>query len=297
MISIFRLHTLPLSASGVILASFLSYQHINSIDITTYWTIFFLTLVTVCFLQILSNLANDLGDYKKGTDNESRLGPRRAIQNGEISLTAFKRILIIFIILPIISGLALIYISFESISNPNGLMMISLGGLSIIAAIKYTLGKGAYAYHGLGDIFVFIFFGLLSVCGTYFLMTGTLNWQILLPASSCGLLSTGVLNINNMRDIDNDKAYGKNTIAVRLGTRKSKHYHSLLIITAFILVLIYYIYINISCLYIFITLPLFLIHLRAIYIKNGSELNPQLKFLSLSTLAFCITVGYFVSKL
>lgn len=187
-----------------------------------------LALLTAVLLQILSNLANDYGDALKGTDNEERIGPARAIQSGAVSTSAMKQAIIINIALTLISGLALILYALQSPTSIAA--FLGLGLLAIFSAIAYTVGNKPYGYVGLGDLSVFIFFGLLGVAGTYFLHTGTISSDVFLPAIGCGLLAVAVLNINNMRDIDNDKACGKKTVAVRLGSNKAKLYHIILLV-------------------------------------------------------------------
>lgn len=284
----FRLRTLPLSLSGVILASMIAYSNHK---FSIYTCAFALT--TTLFLQILSNLANDLGDTLKGTDNINRKGPQRAMQTGIISINEMKVMIAIFGLLSAISGLLLIIFSFESLISKNSLYMLLLGGLAITAAIKYTLGKKAYGYHSMGDIFVFIFFGLASVVGTYFLHTAEIPALIILPATSIGLLSVAVLNMNNIRDIENDKLCGKNTIAVVLGENKAKIYHYLLIALSFISLQIYFItIISISAsLVLFIAYCPLVIHLYKVYKLTGVELDPQLKLLSLSTFFIALVSG------
>ena len=171
--------------------------------------------------------------------------------------------------------------------------MLSLGAISIIAAIKYTLGKKAYGYHGLGDLFVFLFFGLLNVVGSWFLMTHQVTFTIFLPAVSCGLLSTGVLNLNNMRDIENDKEYNKHTIPVLIGINNAKIYHFSLVICAFIMMTVYATLFakSIYGFSFLLSLPLFIVHLKKVGQNQGRLLDPQLKVLSLSTLLFALLAG------
>ncbi|CAK6712106.1 1,4-dihydroxy-2-naphthoate octaprenyltransferase [Vibrio harveyi] len=186
-----------------------------------------MAFVTATLLQILSNLANDYGDAVKGTDNDNRLGPQRAMQSGAVTADQMKKAIIFNIILTAIAGLTLVFYalsSFESI-----ITFIGLGILAILAAIAYTMGSKPYGYVGLGDLSVFLFFGLLGVSGTYFLHTGHVDATLFLPALGCGLLAVAVLNINNMRDIENDSECGKRTMAVRLGQRKAKQYHFILL--------------------------------------------------------------------
>src|SRR5680860_1161523 len=216
----FRLRTLPLSISSAVIGSILAYA-----DGKFVWPVFILTLTTTIFLQVLSNLANDFGDSVHGTDNSNRVGPERTVQSGKISKTEMKRLIVIFSILSFISGSLLIYFGLRNAKVGLIILFFMLGIASIAAAIKYTIGKKPYGYSGLGDLFVFIFFGLVGVCGTYFLFTNQFNMELLLPASSIGLLSAGVLNLNNMRDIANDATSGKKTMVVRIGSEKAKLYH------------------------------------------------------------------------
>jgi 1,4-dihydroxy-2-naphthoate octaprenyltransferase len=196
------------------------------------WSVALLALLTATLLQILSNLANDYGDAVKGTDNDNRLGPMRAIQSGEVSQQEMKKAIVLNIILTVIAGLGLVFHALDSMQNI--LAFIGLGVLAIIAAIAYTVGNKPYGYVGLGDISVFIFFGLLGVSGTYFLHTGHIDSLLFLPAVGCGLLAVAVLNVNNMRDIENDSACGKRTVAVRLGEHNAKVYHFTLLLFAVI---------------------------------------------------------------
>ena len=223
-ISAFRLRTLPLSVSGIIVGACLA-EHNGAFN----GFIFTIAILLTISLQILSNLANDYGDGVKGTDNEHRVGPKRAIQSGTISeqemLLGIKNNILIVVGLAI----ALIYASFGVSHLLLSLLFFLLAGLSIYAAITYTIGDSAYGYKGLGDIFVFIFFGLVSVGGSYLLFVKHLDHHVFLPAITLGLLSTGVLNLNNMRDIDSDKASNKITLAVKLGKKKAKRYHLFLI--------------------------------------------------------------------
>ncbi len=191
------------------------------------WLVTGLALLTATLLQILSNLANDYGDAVKGTDNEQRLGPMRAIQSGAVSLADMKQAMVINVLLTLISGLGLVCYALDNLQNI--IAFLGLGFLAILAAIAYTVGNKPYGYVGLGDLSVFVFFGLLGVSGSYFLQTGSLEWRLLLPSLGCGLLAVSVLNINNMRDIENDALCGKRTVVVRLGQQRAKVYHLLLL--------------------------------------------------------------------
>lgn len=187
-----------------------------------------LAVITAVLLQLLSNLANDLGDFSKGADSDQRLGPARTVQSGLISPQSMKRAIWGVGILSFLSGVMLIIAA--RLDTTVFFSFLALGVLAIWAAVKYTLGKRAYGYHGLGDFFVFVFFGWVGVLGTYFLQTQVGHWSLLLPASSCGFFAVAVLNINNVRDIPSDRAAGKNTLAVYLGPQGARIYHVLLLI-------------------------------------------------------------------
>lgn len=287
-IKAFRLRTLPLALSSTLMGSFLA---LGSGSYS--WVVILLAMITTLFLQILSNLANDYGDGMKGTDNADRLGPQRTIQSGEIRPGQMRFGIIIFVLLSLISGIWLIIESFGS-DWYLGLLFLVFGLSAIAAAIQYTIGKKAYGYSGFGDLFVFLFFGLLAVLGTYYLNTLHLNWDTLLPASSIGLLSTGVLNLNNMRDMENDAKSKKNTLALSLGIRHAKTYHYIIISVAMLFALVFT-FINYQSpwqfIYVF-TYPVFITHLFTISkISNKSNLDPFLKKLALSTLLFTILFG------
>lgn len=228
-----RLRTLPLATASIILGSSLAAFHHHF-----RWSVFILSMLTALLLQILSNLANDYGDAVKGTDNESRLGPARAIQSGAISPQAMKCAVAICAFLAIISGVGLLTVALGN-HWQVWICFIGLGLAAIIAAITYTMGKMPYGYRGFGDISVFVFFGLLGVAGSYYLHTGALEPSVWLPASASGLLSAAVLNINNIRDLEPDKAAGKQTLAVRLGAHVARIYHQALIIGALVVFMIF----------------------------------------------------------
>jgi 1,4-dihydroxy-2-naphthoate octaprenyltransferase len=198
------------------------------------WDIFILAITTTTLLQVLSNLANDYGDTIKGTDNVNRVGPERALQSGKISRKEMIIAITINSFLALISGIALIFTSLNETENIVIVTFLIIGIAAIFAAIKYTMGKNPYGYSGMGDLFVFIFFGLVGVIGTYYLYTNNFESSVIFPAATIGLLSAAVLNMNNMRDEENDKAYNKNTLVVKIGLKNAKVYHSLLIILAFI---------------------------------------------------------------
>ena len=198
-ISAMRLRTLPLSISGIIVGSFLAV----SAGLFN-WLIFLLAIITTIGFQVISNFANDYGDGVKGTD-AIRIGEERMVSSGKISPKQMKKAIMISVILTIIFALFLIYESFGLSNFGYSVLFFILGIVSVVAAIKYTVGNLAYGYSGFGDVFVFLFFGLLSVLGSYFLFTKEIYFLLTLPAISIGLLSTAVLNLNNMRDYQNDK--------------------------------------------------------------------------------------------
>jgi 1,4-dihydroxy-2-naphthoate octaprenyltransferase len=293
-IEAFRLRTLPLALSSAVLGSFLAYAEGQFNP-----TVFGLAISTTVLLQILSNLANDFGDSQHGVDNAGRLGPMRTVQSGKISKTEMKWLIVVFVILSFFPGGLLI---FKGIKNANiGLIILFfiMGIASIVAAVKYTVGKNPYGYSGFGDLFVFIFFGLIGVCGTYFLHTNQFHILLLLPAASIGLLSTGVLNLNNMRDIENDAANGKKTLVVRIGSKNAKMYHTLLIVLSLILSVIYVIKTWQSIYQLMFLLSVFPLgfHLYEVF-KNHvpQKLNNQLKVLALTTFFFSVmySLGIFL---
>ncbi len=288
----FRLRTLPLAVGAITMGAFAA-----NIDSVFKWDIYLLAILTAILLQILSNLANDYGDYKKGTDNEKRVGPTRALQSGAISEKAMLRAVILFSLLSLISGLILLKIGLQDFGDTKTLIMLAIGLAAIGAAIKYTVGKNAYGYSGLGDLFVFVFFGVVSVTGTYFLMGTQFNWYVLLAATSFGCLSVGVLNINNLRDIKNDKASNKITLAVKLGRKKTINYQLFLTLTGFWALSIY-INTNTKPLWFYIAfvvlwLPILFSYAKVAKHKEGEEqkLNNELKAHSLG--AALISIGMF----
>ncbi|WP_134187641.1 1,4-dihydroxy-2-naphthoate polyprenyltransferase [Buttiauxella sp. BIGb0552] len=220
-----RPRTLPLAFASIVCGSALAFWQgvFNP-------TIALLALLTAGLLQILSNLANDYGDAVKGSDKEDRIGPLRGMQKGVITQAQMKKALIITVVLICVSGLALVAVACRTLADFLGFLVLGL--LAIIAAITYTVGTRPYGYMGLGDISVLVFFGWLSVAGTWYLQAHALAPLVFLPATACGLLATAVLNINNLRDIDSDRENGKNTLAVRLGPVLARRYHACLLMGA-----------------------------------------------------------------
>jgi len=293
-IEAFRLRTLPLALACIGMGSFLAAYYGNfSLSVCV------LSLTTTLFLQILSNLANDYGDSVHGADSVEREGPQRSVQKGDITSKAMFNSIIVFAVLSFVSGILLLHYS-VGIGSTTFYIFLGLGLVAIVAAIAYTNGKRPYGYSGLGDLSVFLFFGLLGVCGTYFLHAESLQVLILLPAASCGFFATGVLNVNNIRDIKSDKLAGKNSIPVRIGKNKAVIYHTILVVLGCLSSLIFLI-INKEITPIFIisaTYIIFAYHTIKVYTsKNPAEIDPQLKFLALSTLVFVLLFGFSIVKL
>ena len=281
-----RLRTLPLSISGIIvgyaLACLYGYNNI---------TVFILALLTTIALQVTSNFANDYGDGVKGTDNEDRIGPKRALQSGILTPKELKKGIFIAIILCLVLIAGLIFTAFSADSIIYIILFFVLGVFAVWAAIKYTVGKSAYGYRGLGDVFVFIFFGLVSVLGFMFLLTKTLYFMAFLPAITIGLLSVAVLNLNNLRDIVSDKTSGKNTIVVKMGFLNGKKYHYSLLIISFISVLKFtvYNYTNVfNFIWLFAYIPLAKHFIKVLKMKDSLTMDPELKIVALSSFLFAI---------
>ena len=217
-----RPKTLPLALASIIIGSALAYWAGKFDLITT-----LLAFITTILLQVLSNFANDYGDHVKGSDTAERIGPLRAIQHGAITGEQLKMAVIVLSVLSFLSGAALSFYAYEGIEDL--LVFLGLGVISIVAAITYTVGKKAYGYLGLGDLFVLIFFGFVAVIGVFYLQAHSLPLMIFIPAFGCGLLSVAVLNINNLRDINQDRKVGKNTLIVRIGSKNGRIYHAILL--------------------------------------------------------------------
>ena len=270
-----RPRTLLLSFSGILLGGFLSFKTGPSTG-SGAWLCLLFCAITATLLQVLSNLANDYGDYKKGTDGAKRVGPQREMQSGAITEKEMRKGIAVVSVLCLISG-ALIFV-FAKLSWQELAVFAALGIAAVLAALFYTLGKHPYGYRGLGDLYCFLFFGWAAVAGTYYLATKNLDFSILLPATAMGFLSNAVLNINNMRDYENDKASGKNSLVVKLGLKRAFVYHCLLIGGAFVCLTVYLILHHASWYtYLFwLLFPLFLKDLIAIKKTNPELLDPFL---------------------
>ncbi|PIE79604.1 MAG: 1,4-dihydroxy-2-naphthoate octaprenyltransferase [Chloroflexi bacterium] len=284
-----RPRTLPLAVASSIMGGFLA-----AADGVFSWMVTLLCVLTAVFLQILSNLANDYGDSVHGADRVARAGPKRAVQTGLIHADDMKRAMGGFAVLSALSGLTLVIVALGLSALPYVLLFVLLGGAAIWAAISYTAGSNPYGYAGLGDVFVLVFFGWVGTMGTYFLQAFTWNWLVFLPATSVGLLSVAVLNVNNIRDIDSDRQAGKHSIPVRIGPHKARIYHWILLGGA---VLCAFGYVGLAYTspwqFLFVlSLPLLIRNGTAVWRTHDPlKLNPMLKQLSLSTLVLVATFG------
>lgn len=293
-----RLRTLPLSVSGIIVGSMYALAHPTDAILTPTevfnWKIFGFAILTTLGLQVLSNFANDYGDGIKGTDNKDRVGPKRAIQSGVISPQAMKQAIIITAGLTLMSSIILIFYAFRYTNLGLSLFYLVLGILAIASAIRYTVGNTAYGYRGFGDLFVFVFFGLVSTLGVNFLYSKELDFDLFLPAIAIGLLSVAVLNLNNMRDEESDRKVNKNTIVVKIGGARAKKYHYFLIITAMLLVIAFAIVDDFhfdQYLFVFAYIPLVKHLITVSKNKDPKALDPELKKVALSTFALSVLLA------
>lgn len=285
-----RLRTLPLSVSGIIVGSAYAYFQ-NHFD----GMIFSLALVTTLAFQVLSNFANDYGDGIKGTDAH-RIGEKRMVASGEITPQQMKKAVVLMSVFSIVVAVGLIYVSFGRDHFLYSILFLLLGLACISAAIKYTVGTKAYGYSGFGDVFVFVFFGLVAVMGSNFLYSKTVDLKLLLPAIAVGMLATAVLNLNNMRDVENDTTAGKNTLVVKMGLKWAKNYQHFLIVVPFVLLFIFSIGINARLFFNFWVFIYLLKHLEKVRKSNRYEdFDPELKKVALST--FVLSFLFFVSFL
>jgi 1,4-dihydroxy-2-naphthoate octaprenyltransferase len=291
-ISAMRLRTLPLSISGIILGSFAAFN-------LGFWnsSIFVLALLTTVFFQVLSNLANDLGDSTKGADNENRVGPQRAVQSGIISKKEMRNAVVLFVLLSIATATPLIILGTKGMPSATLWLYILLSIFCIIAAITYTVGKKAYGYHGMGDIMVYIFFGLVAVLGVFSLFTKDFHYETIFLANVVGFLSMAVLNLNNMRDHENDANVGKKTLVVRMGFKNAKIYQTLLIVFALFSLGLYTV--ATSFYWTLIAAAPFVLlfaHLLNVFkTQEPKKLDPELKKVALST--FLISILFMITSI
>lgn len=288
-LSAMRLRTLPLSLSGAVLGCMLACA-----DYHPGSGVVAMVLLTTVLLQILSNVSNELGDMLSGTDSPQRQGPAYVLSQGKLSVNDFRRMVWIYAFLCALSGLGMIYCSFGTLFCLEALIMVLIGAAAIQSAIKYTLGKKPYGYRGLGDLSVFIFFGLVSVIGSYFMVSHDLgSWKILLPAVSVGCFSVGVLNVNNIRDMESDRQT-RVTTPIRIGEKNAKIYQTVLILLGWTMMLLYsYLRIYDPWHYLYLlTLPFFVLHLSGLWKRSGKALDPMLPLLVVSTFCFCLLAGF-----
>lgn len=284
-----RPRTLPLALSCILMGCFLAYADGNFNGLVAV-----LSIVTTTLLQILSNFANDYGDAVSGKDSDLRQGPRRAVHSGQITRSAMGKAIVLFSVLSLASGIGLLYVALKNAPTQVFWIFLGMGLACIAAAITYTAGKRPYGYVGLGDISVLIFFGWVGVLGTYYLHTLVWNWNLLLPATSCGLFAVAVLNINNIRDIESDRATGKNSIPVRLGRERAVVYHWTILLTGMACVVLYTSshFTQYTQLLFLLSFPLFIRNgLAVARLRKAAELDPYLKQMALSTLLFVVLFG------
>ena len=284
-----RLRTLPLSMAGVLLGILLAVADWK-VDL---WTAVLIVITTVC-LQILSNLSNELGDVLRGTDTAERVGPQYGLNSGALSIPDMKLLIGIFVGLCVVFGTAMTWRAFGTLWDMTPILVLMLGAAAIMGAMKYTLGHNPYGYRAKGDIYVFLFFGLVSVMGAYFVCTKGvgLHWKLLLPAAGVGCFSVGVLNVNNIRDMKTDAA-NRVTVAIKLGTHKARIYQTVLIGLGWVCMAAY-------CLLCWpsawhwmwvVTLPLYIVHLKGIWTREDRALDPMLPLLVMSTFALSLLFG------
>ena len=294
-ISAARPRTLPLSLSGILVGLSISPHQGMDAPLISLGCI-----VTTVLFQVLSNFANDLGDGQKGTDNANRIGPERAVQSGAISVHQMKRAVLVLSLLSLIAAVSLIVNAIGSLSQPSLIFYLILALLCILAAITYTVGKRAYGYSGFGDIMVFLFFGIVAVLGTRHLFNVAFSLNECLGAVAIGSWSTMVLNLNNMRDIQNDAENHKNTLAVKLGARRAKHYHYLLFILAtsgWTILTIRLYQDTTHWLFLLMLLPLVPMFMHVLTVRKitqAPDFDPELKKVALSAFVAAVTC-YIVS--
>ncbi len=283
-----RLRTLPLSLAGVVLGSFLALPLHNASAATVV-----LLLLTTALLQVLSNLSNELGDTLQGTDTDERQGIHYSLQDGDMTIAQMKRFITVVTVCCCASGILMVYSSFGTLLSWQAVGLMLLGAAAIAAAMRYTLGTKPYGYRGLGDIFVFIFFGLVSVCGGYYICSHDITHpQVLLPAAAIGCFSVGVLNVNNIRDMKSDAA-NRTTVALQLGERRAKVYQTLLIVAGWMLMAAHTLITAntwTAGLYV-LTLPLFAKHLVGVWRFRDRQLDPMLPLLVISSFLLSLLAG------
>lgn len=283
------------------MGSFIARWRITEEGGTWDWKIFVLALLVTLLYQVLSNFANDYGDGIKGTDklriNEAE---QRAVASGRITANQMRNAVILFAVLSLMVTVALLYLAFfKKNLMQEFYIFVGLGIACILAAIGYTVGKKPYGYMGLGDLFVFVFFGLVSVCGSYFLFTQTFNWDTLIPATAIGMMSVGVLNLNNMRDIKSDAQSGKKTLALRMGYRYAMVYEIILLQLPLILILVFMMMNKLheqgnyyAFIFFILVFPMTALRRKIMETKEPKLLDPYLKQVGVFTLVMSVLVAF-----
>ncbi len=288
-----RLRTLPLSLAGVCLGVMLA-----AADYHVSWKVALLIMLTTICLQVLSNISNELGDTLSGVDGENRNGPQYSLEEGGLTIPQMKRFIVVMAVACALSGLLMLRVSFGTLFAIEPLCLIALGAAAIGGAIKYTLGKNPYGYRGLGDISVFIFFGLVSVLGAYFVAAHTiLSWIMVLPAVAIGCFSVAVLNVNNIRDMETDAGI-RVTTPLRIGIKGARIYQTVLVAAGWLCLVAFNLmrFPDVWHWLFVITLPLFIKHLAGVWTSTGKELDGMLPLLVISTfiLSMLLGAGYLV---
>lgn len=276
-----RLRTLPLSVSGIILGTGLAWRGMGCQPSAVSIQIFVLAILTTLSLQILSNLSNELGDALKGTDQEQHGREAYGLQAGKITERQMKGMIWLFLGLCVVFGILLIYSAFGTLFSTQSLGFLLLGAFAIVGAVTYTLGKHSYGYIGLGDVGVFLFFGLLSTVGGYYLQVQNLTAEIFWCGAAIGLPCVGVLNLNNIRDMQNDRAHGKRTFASLLGEQGGRVYQTLLLIGCLAIFCVY------GHWWVLCIIPVWGWHLRYVW-SHTEKLDKQMPVLMFSTLIVAI---------
>ena len=279
-----RLRTLPLSVSGIIVGCGLAFA-----DNTFNGLLLALLLATTILLQILGNFANDLGDFQHGTDNENRVGPKRTLQGGGLTVGEMKRGIVLMVVLSLLVGIGMLVVSFGF--SVGFWIFVGIGVAAIVAAMRYTMGRNPFGYRGLGDLMVLVFFGFATVIGSYFIVSHQISLNAVLMGFSIGFMSMGVLNVNNLRDSESDRQSGKMTVVVKFGTRFGQIYHLVLCVLAVALVVFSLLDGHSVVTLLWIALPAVLLIAHGLRVFRASDvktLDPELKKLSLTTLLMSV---------
>jgi len=241
-------------------------------------------LIGAMLIQVATNLVNDVEDFERGADDDNRLGPARAVERGLLTPTQVRRAAIACFAGATAIGCYLIYL--------GGWPILLLGVASILSGIAYTAGPYPLAYLGLGDLFVFIFFGLVAVAGTYYVQAGSVTLPVLLSGSAIGLLATAILAVNNTRDVANDRKAGKRTLAVRLGDRATRAEYAITVAIAFAIPVVLWRELGaVGALLPLLATPRAVSLVREMYANDGAALNPLLGKTAQLELLFAALLG------